>query len=169
MSRTATDGGCAHVYDNVGLEATYALTTGPLAVAALGGVHAMSLDGGFYDLKLGAKIKYAKGKLVVTSAPALLLALTERDASPDSIWLPVAAGYKVAPPVTVGMSTGLKGKLDGFADAWQLPLGAYATYAAAKPLSLGASWVFGQLLGGAGDAATGPEFRALQLWLTYTR
>lgn len=164
---TGTSDGCAHVYDAAGVEALYAIKDGPLAVALDGGVHALSFDGGFYDVKLGAKLRYGAGKVTVTSAPSVFVALTERDASKDRLFVPVAAQLKVSDAAAVGLSTGLKAPFDGFGDGWELALGATATYAVQPTLTLGGSFVFGKLLGGAGDDLTGPDFRALQLWATY--
>lgn len=163
------DGGCANLYDNVGVEAMYALTAGELSVAALGGVHALSLDVGLYDLKAGVRVRWSKAKVAVISTPAVTVELAERDLNKDRLWLPIAAQYKATPELAVGGSTGLKAPLDGFGDAWEVALGAYATYAISPALTLGGSFVFGKLVGGADDTLTGPEFRALQLWAAYAR
>lgn len=163
------DGGCANVYDNVGAEAMYALTAGDLSVAALGGVHALSLDAGFYDLKAGVRVRWSKDKVAVTSTPAVTVELAERDLNKDRLWLPVAAQYKLTPELALGGSTGIKAPLDGFGDAWEVSLGASATYAVSPALTLGGSFVFGKIVGGADDTLTGPEFRAVHLWASFTR
>lgn len=159
--------GCPNVYDNVGAEALYAVKDGPLSVGVGGGVHALSLDAGFYDLKVGAKLRYATGPLTFTSAPSLFVGLTERDLNKERIYLPIAAQFKVGTALAVGASTGINGPIDGFGDNWQVTLGASVTYAVQPALTLGSSFVFGKLLGGAD--ATGVDFRALQIWASYTR
>ncbi len=177
---TGKDNGCVGVYNNVGAEAWYSLARGPLAVAAVGGFHALNLDAGFYDLKVGAKLKYTAGKVAVISQPSVLVGLTKRKVADvatnkDTLWIPVQVTYKVSAPVTVGVGSGLKGPLQGFGDGWQVPLGFMGQYAVNKQLGVGLSWTFGALVGGATNlpdpapAAKGIDPRGLQLWASYTR
>lgn len=177
---TGTENGCAKVYDNVGLEALYSVARGPLTVAANGGVHALSLDAGSYSLKLGAKIRYTAGKVNVLTSPSVFVAATNRkddDATTvdnlDRIWVPVAVGYAVSPKVWVAGSTGLKTPLSGAGDAWQLAIGALATYKVDAKLTVGCSLIFGQIAGGEPDPApepsiVGPDYRWVQGWVSYT-
>lgn len=167
---TGDDGGCPAVYNNVGAEGWYSVARGPLAAAVGAGVHATNLDAGYYHAKVGARVRHTSGKLGVHFSPSLLVALSERDVSKDSIWLPVMATYKTTPELTLGLGSGLKAPLDGFGDAWQVPLGASAVYAIDPATSLGASWVFGALLGGATNppdpapGVKGLDPRGVQVW-----
>lgn len=169
---TGEDGGCANVYDNVGVEAWYSLGGGAVKLAAGGGVHALSLDGGFYAAKLGLRARWQRGKTAVVALPSLFVAVTERDevmgarVNPERLWVPVQLLYRVADPVTLGLGSGIKGPLQGFGDAWELSLGISAQYAVDKSLGLGASLVFGKVVGGAD--ATGFDYRGVQLWASYT-
>lgn len=175
---TGKDNGCAGVYDNVGAEGWYALGRGQLAIAAGGGFHALSLDAGFYDVKLGAKLKYTAGKLAVVSMPSVFVGLTKRKVNDvalnkDSLWIPIQVTYKVTAPITVGVGSGIKGTLQGFGDAWQVPLGVSGTYTVNKQLTVGASWTFGALVGGATNppdpapGVKGLDPRGLQVWASY--
>lgn len=173
---TGTDNGCPHVYDNVGAEGWYNVARGPTAVAVGGGVHAISLDGGFYDLKVGAKLRHAMGKLGVHVMPSLLVAVTEREVAgarvnKDSLWVPVLATYKATTELTVGLGTGLKiVDLSAAGDSWEVSLGAVGTYAIDPTTTVGASWIFGKVLAGIDNppdpapAAKGLDFRGLQVW-----
>jgi hypothetical protein len=181
--RAVTGGGiclgdaCPQVYNNVGAEALYALRTGPLAVAAVGGMHAMDLDRGFYDLKLGGRVRYTAGRAAVIASPSVLLAVTERTDEMDTrqnrdlYYVPVLATYKLVPALTAGLGSGVKGSLNDLGGSWELPLGVVATYAIDRRVTVGASFVFGKLLGGADDppapapAATGADYRGAQLWI----
>jgi hypothetical protein len=171
---SGTDGGCPNFYDNAGAEAWYRLGDGSIALAAVGGVHAISFDGGFYAAKLGLKARWSSGALALQTLPSVFVAVTERSAEtaagtrvfPDRLWLPVQVMYRVATDVTVGAGSGLKGPLQGFGDAWQVPVGAMVQYAVDPSMGLGASLVFGQVVGG-GDA-TGVDYRGVQVWLSYT-
>ena len=173
---TGEDNGCPEVYDNVGVEGWYSLSRGQLAIAAGGGVHAVSLANDFYDLKAGAKLRYTMDKVAVHALPSVFIALTEREddagarKNPDQLWVPVQLTYKATGEVTVGVGSGIKGPLSGFGDAWEVPLGAMATYAIDPVTTVGGSWVFGKLVGGAPNppepapAATGVDYRGLQVW-----
>jgi hypothetical protein len=179
---TGEDNGCVAVYNNVGAEAWYRLLkSGPLAAAAGGGVHATNLDAGHVSVKLGVRARRAFGRVALIAQPSVLIAVTERDPDAgtpknnDTLWVPVQVTWRAADALTVGVGTGIKGPFSGFGDAWQMPLGFMAQYAIDPSLSVGASWVFGQMLGGAENppdpapAVTGPDLRGVQLWVTYTR
>lgn len=173
---TGEDNGCVQPYNNVGAEAWQNVARGPLAAAVGGGVHALNLDAGFYAVKLGAKARYTVDKLAFHFLPSVFVAVTEREddagnrLQKDTIWLPVQATYKATPALTVGLGSGIKGPLSGFGDAWQIPLGCMALYAIDPATTVGASWVFGQVLGGATNPpdpappVKGFDFRGLQVW-----
>ena len=160
------DKGCAKVYNNVGVEGLMSLAEGPLAVAANVGVHAVSIDGSVFSAKAGIKLRYNARRLVFTSAPAMLIGLTEREVNKESIWIPIMAQYKVSPVVAVGLGSGLKGPLDGLGDNWEVSLGLSGAYTISPTMNAGASWVFGKIAGG--SDATGIDYRALHLWYGIT-
>lgn len=172
---TGTDGGCVAVYNNVGAEGWYRLGRGAVPLAVGVGVHATNLDAGYYAVKVGAKLRYPAGRWLLHAMPSVLVAVTEREddagnpRNKDTVWLPVQATYKLQPRITVGLGSGLKGPLEGFGDAWQISLGAMVQAAVDARLTVGASWVFGAIVGGAPAPATGPDARGAQLWLSYTR
>ncbi|MBE7450564.1 MAG: hypothetical protein HS111_17190 [Kofleriaceae bacterium] len=169
------DGGCVAVYNNVGLEGWYSVARGPTSIAVGGGVHALNLDAGFYNLKLGARLRHVAGKLGFHALPSVIVAVTERDdgagnrLNKDTLWVPVQVTYNLA-PLTVGLGTGVKGALSGFGDAYQIPLGFMALYAVDKTTTVGASWVFGQVISGATNPpdpsppVEGFALRGVQLW-----
>lgn len=172
---SGTSGGCPRVYDNAGLEAHYGLRRGAVALALVGGAHALSLDAGHHGVKLGGRIRVAQGRLTLASSPALYLAATERGAAAganrDRYWLPVAASYGIVPALSVGVVTGLKGTMQSAGDTYEIALGATLQGAPSRRVALGASWVHGKLV--AGDAALpggarGRDSRAVQVWLTLT-
>ncbi len=169
---TGTDGGCVAAYNNVGVEGWHRVPSGTLAVAAGGGLHATNLDAGFYAAKLGLKARYTSGLLAVNALPSVLVAMTEREdatgarLNQDTLWVPVQLTYRAVDAVTVGVGSGIKGPLSGFGDAWQVPLGFMGLYAIDSALAVGASFTFGQIVGGAD--ATGVDYRGAQAWVSYT-
>ncbi len=174
---TGEDRGCVRAYNNVGAEAMYSLARGALSVAAVAGVHATNLDAGFYAAKAALRLRVQRGPWSVLAVPSVLVALNDRDATPankDQLFAPVLLMYKAAPQLSFGFGSGLKGPLDGLGDAWEVPLGTLVTYAVSPRLGLGTSLVFGKFFGGADDppapaaAATGPRYRAVQAWASFT-
>ncbi len=167
--------GCTHTYDNAGLEGLYSLARGNVALAANAGVHATSFDAGFYVAKLGAKARYTAGRFSVTTLPSVWIAATHRDDTPpnrDRLWLPFVFMYRVSGGLSLGVGTGFKAPFDDISGSYEVALGAIAQYAVSPSLSLGASWVHGKILGGNAvipDDKTGLDYRALQLWVSWTR
>jgi hypothetical protein len=174
---TGEEDGCpGGVYDNVGAEVLYSLRRGPFAAAADVGYHAWSIDADHHAVKLGLKLRLRHERLTFASAPSVFVAVTARDDAerpqPDRLYLPLTGAYAFTPALSAGLGTGVKGPLDGFGDAYEIALGAFATYAIAPSTTVGASWVHGKILGG--DAAVPPgtsgvDFRAAHVWLTFTR
>ena len=167
---------CAKRYDNAGVEVLYSLARGPAALAANAGVHATSFDREHYVAKLGAKARYQAGRLTLAMLPIVTIAVTARDAmvpNADRLWVPISATIAVAGGLGIGLGTGLKAPLDDtFGDAYEIALGAFATYTVSPALSLGASWIHGKLLGGKTalpDGTDGIDSRAIQVWVTVTR
>ena len=177
LCATGTADGCAHAYNNVGLEGLYTLTGGAVQIALDAGVHLTDIAADFYVAKLGAKLRHVHGALSITALPSVLVAVTRRDGMPtnkDWLYVPVVANYKLTPMLGIAFGTGIKGALDDFGKAWQFPLGVIGTVTLSPQLNVGASLVFGKVLGGAEDPpdpapdATGVRYRAIQAWVSYT-
>ena len=169
---TGASHGCPHIYDGAGIEALYSLHRGPLAVAADLGVYTLSFDKDRSGLKLGFKLRYMVGHVVVTSMPNVFVAATERDAmapNRDLLWLPASVGYQITPRLVAGIAGGLKGPLDGLSDGYEIALGANAQFAVTPRSTVGASWAHGKIIGGEAALPVGThglDFRALHVWLT---
>ncbi|MDB4953382.1 MAG: hypothetical protein JWO36_951 [Myxococcales bacterium] len=173
---TATTGGCAKLYNNIGWEAWGAVLRGPLAFVAGGGLEAVNIDRRFYDVKIGFKARYLAGRVSVTTTPSVFIAMTKRNEAmtpnTDVLYVPVGLGVKLADHVTVALGSGIKGPVSGFAKTWQIPAGISATYATG-PVVVGASWVFGALVASAANppapaaATSGPDVRVVQAWISY--
>ncbi len=165
----------AGVYDNAGLEATYSLRRGHFAAAANAGVHATSFDRTFYAAKVGAKLRWQLGHVTIVSLPAVLLAVTERDAMPrnrDRLLLPFAGSYAVTKAFALGLGTGYKVALDDVGGTSEMALGVFATYTVSPALAFGTSWIHGKMIAGDAslpDGASGLDFRALHFWISATR
>jgi hypothetical protein len=170
---TGTTGGCPHVYNNVGGEAVYSLVEGDVAVAAVGGVYSLNIDGSFVDLKLGAKTKITQGVVTVLFNPSIYAGMNHRATNADQLYLPLGIAVKVAPPLSVGLGTGIKGPLANFSSfgaKYTIPLGINGVVTFNPMFAIGASFTFGKLVGGPELPAdsTGTAFRGVHVWLNYT-
>jgi hypothetical protein len=163
--------GCARGYDNVGLEALYAISRGRLAISALGGVHAWSFARDHHVAKLGARIKYQLGRLALVSLPSATFAITQGDAmasNRDRLWLPVVAFHPVVGGLSLGLGCGFKAPLDAVRRDHEIATGVLAQYAHSPRLGIGASWIHGKMLAGDGVMATGLDGRAVNVWVSAT-
>lgn len=173
----ATDG-CARGYDNGGVEGTYALLRGDVALAANGGLHATSLADDRYVAKLGVKLRYKLRTLTLAAAPSVTVPVSGRDAATaparDRLWIALFASHPLGgptSPLTGGVALAAKAPLDAVADEYELGAGASLTYAMAPGLLLGASWVQGRLVTTDRMVPAGMhgyDFRALQAWVSAT-
>jgi hypothetical protein len=174
---SGSTGGCPHPYNNVGGEALYSVLAGDASIALVAGVYSLDLADSWVDLKLGFKSKLSSGPLSLTVNPSVYTALDKRDAmapNVDQLYVPIGLTYKLSPVVTAGIGSGIKGPLAGFTrfgDKSSVPFGVNAVVTLDPEFAVGASFTFGKLVGGTalGDAATGADFRAIHVWLNYTR
>jgi hypothetical protein len=141
---TGEDNGCAKVYNGpVGLAANYGLLDdGKLALAADVAVIARALDPDFLlGAKVGVKGRYMAGKIGIGFNPNVYIGFTERDAGNKEVLnVPVDLGFMVNPKIMVGLQTGITGPLDGFGDAWSLPVSVGGVFTATPNINVGASF-----------------------------
>ena len=157
---------CGDLYDNVGAELYYGLSSGPFAFALDGGLHAVSFDGEYYAGKIGARMRLSAGKVALVSVPSVLLAISQRDDQPDRLFLPLNVVVPLGNVSVIGI-TGFKTPLEEIADNYEIAAGVAVSYTHSPSLAFAASWVHGKIVGG--NDSAGIESRALQLWVTITR
>jgi hypothetical protein len=168
---TGDEGGCAHAYDNVGLDAIHGLRRGPFSFAVVAGAHFVSLDPAWFDLRAGARLRWTGGKLLVTFSPSVFFALSGRDdGNKETLWAPVFIGAKPIPPLTLGLGTGIKGPVEDFGDTWTFALVPSAQLAVTRRLALGASFALPKLLGAGAipSEQKGFNVRFAQAWVSWT-
>lgn len=177
---TGASNGCPHVYNNVGGEALYSLAEGDAPIAAVVGLYSLDLDHSFVDLKVGLKTKFTDGAFALLFNPSIYFGLNKREAmtpNADQLYLPVGLSYKVSQPLTVGIGSGIKGPANDFSrfgKAWLVPLGANALVTINPSIAVGAAFTFGKLYGApalsdATPSQTGADFRAIHIWLNFSR
>lgn len=134
---TGKSKGCAKVYNNVGVDALYALSTGNNEFSGHGSLNFTSLDPMYLNLGLGlaGKMRVAP-QMALSFDPQLFIGLTKRttkvtiagmtiesDTNKEFIVVPVAFHYQVNPQFAGGIHTGISGQLSKFGDTSAVPVG----------------------------------------------
>lgn len=146
---TGEDGGCARSYDDIGLDAIYALMrAGTLQVAAHGGLVAHRFSDPFAGgLRAGLRTRIVAGKVAVIVDPTLDVELFERDLVEDFLRVPVDVQYQLEAQTMIFVSSGVEGPLDGFGDGYRIPLGLGILFAVNERLDVGAELRLGNAAG----------------------
>ena len=160
---SGSSNGCAHVYNSFSLDALFSfMRSSRLDLAAHGGVDFV-LDPFLLSLRLGVKGKAGIGPLAIVFDPSLNIGLIKRYENKEYLQVPVRIGLIVASRLNIGVSAALNGQLDGFGDAYQIPLGAGATFALNGAVDVRAQFAFDNLAGKNGGA----DFRTLSIGAAY--
>jgi hypothetical protein len=158
------------VYHNVGLEGRFALKNdGPFGVGVNGGLFALNFDPDLLlAVKLGLFGRYTAGKIMLMFSPNIFIGVTERDlGNEEFLNIPVMAIFMATPQLGIGLQTGIAGPLDGFGDAYNLPVSLGAHFMATPQIGIGAAFSLpAVVLGGETDQAT--DFRTITIWANYT-
>lgn len=151
---TGTDGLCAKVYNNISVDGLFSIKAEKFSLAAHPALDIGSFDPLVLSLRVGALGTYAASdKIVVAFDPRIKIGLTERDGgNKENIDVPVWLWYMLNEKMGVAVNTGISGPLDGFGDAFFVPVGFNFTYKANEKLNVGADFSFLNLIGKNGDA-----------------
>lgn len=145
---SGTDNGCAKAYDDFGVDALYSVMhKGALQLAAHAGVGVAAIDPYTMGLNLGALVRIRSGKLAIVADPTIYVGITERDARKEQVSFPLWVKFQLSKEANAFVSTGLFGPLDGLGDAYQVPVGAGATYTLSNRIDVGAEVTFLNLAG----------------------
>lgn len=160
--------GCARVYNNAGVDALVDLVRGDrFAVAALAGLHAVSFDPMFVNLKVGAQASYRVGRVTAAVSPSVFIGVTERAmGNKGTLFAPASVSMQVSRKWMVAMGGGVATPLAD-ADGWTVRLGSIVRYRVRKGVFVAGSLFLPKLAGGAGIDGTGIDARVANVWLTY--
>lgn len=170
MCLSGDDTTCPTRYKAGGIEGLYSLTRGSAAFALNAGILWTSLEPTVHtDLKLGVKLKMSDGNVFAVFSPNVWLALDDRFdrvvPHEHQLWLPVSVWVKPVAPLALGVGTGVKGPMKNFADRMSIPVGVLGQYSLDPFISVGASFVFGKILGGSSVMDPGIDARVVQVWI----
>lgn len=159
---TGEDSGCAKFYDNAGLDIRYGLLDGSFLLAADVGAFATSLDPLTLGAKLGVLGMYPAGPLSILFNPNIFVGLTERDGgNKEVISIPVTLAFGLGDKASLGVQAGILAPLDGFADAFFIPVSAGLRFIAMPKLTIDAAFSFPALYSKVGETDT--DSRAITL------
>jgi hypothetical protein len=163
-----TDGGCGKVYDGpLGLLGRFVLMEGSIDLAADGGVVIGPFDPMTLSLKAGVRGRKMMGKMMIGVAPNISLGLTERDGgNKEYLAVPVDVNFMVNDKLGVGVQTGIHGPLDGFGDAFFVPVSLGAMFQINPSLTAGGAFVLHRVAGGA-DGPGAADLRGLSVFASW--
>lgn len=164
-----TGEGCAHVYNNTGVEALIDVVRGPLSLAAVGGVHALSFDPLFVDLKLGVQAAYRVGAVTATLSPSVFVGVTKRDQNEGTVFAPATVGLQVTRSWFAAVGGGVATPMGDVGGGWTARLGVIARYRIDRGLFVAGSLFLPKLAGGDAVTDTGLDAKVANLWFTYSR
>lgn len=165
---TGEENGCGDLYNGpTGILVNYSISNDQLSIAAGGGLILSNVAGDtmLMDLKAGAKIRYMiDDKMGIQVDPSLVISLNERDPlKRDSLFVPAAFMYAVDAKIHAGVQTGIAGPLDGFGDAYIIPLAFGGMYQIDSKLGVGGAFTFENIAGNGSSA----DFRNLSVFGKY--
>ena len=156
---TGTDNGCAHFYNNVGLDGRIRIAK-PWAVDV--GLYINSISDPFQlAAKLGIDGRWTWNKVALELQPSLFLGLTNREpaagmvavaTNTETLYVPATLSYLVAPKFDLALQAGLVLPFTNTSDAWAIPLAIAARYAVSPKFGLGLAFTFPELIGGTSTA-----------------
>ncbi len=154
---------CAKTYNDITLDSLYGfMVKGSVQAALHVGFALPSLsDPLIGGLNLGILTRLGSGKLALVLDPHIYVGILERDSLEEFIFVPARIQMQVNGQTNAFVSTGINGPLDGFGDAYTVPVGLGATFAVNNRLDFGAEFVFTNL---GGKQAPGAG-RADERWL----
>lgn len=161
--------GCAKRFDNAGGEVHYALLReGDFQMAAGAGLHALRFDPFSLSAKVGVHGMWRAGRIGLSFAPSVFIGLTKRHDPPDgtgnreSIQIPVEVTFAAIPQLLVGLQSGVRGPIDGFSDAYSVPVALGAIYLVSPQVMVGGAFSFERVAGG--DELDPGDLRSMTLF-----
>jgi hypothetical protein len=167
---------CGDVYSTGALLSKIAVVnTARVALAGLGGV-VYNVDPFRLGLGAGAEALVRFGKLGLHVKPTIYIGLNERDnvMGPNREFVNAPVSLLVAPRagMQMGVQSGIAGPVDGFGDAYRVPVAVMASHAILPNLTGGLAFSLDRVTGGAPAGAMTPgalDTRSLTLSVVWVK
>ncbi len=143
-----TEGPCDRIDRSGGLDVRYELVDGPLAVAPRARVLLRDLDPAKPALALGALVRWAHGRVAISSDPYLRIGLANQSrGNRTALSVPLYAALQPARGWALWFHTGYQSDLAVWRDGWHLPVGFGTDTRLGAHLELGVEVGWQSLLG----------------------
>ena len=169
---TGEEKGCAKVYDDIAVQLVLSLfgRGSSLEMASWAQLNVASFDPGILNLQVGGAMNWvvAGGNVAILAYPNVGIGLTERDLpNEETIGAPVAAYFRAGEKVAPVLFTGLgQTTLDGFGDAYTIPVGLGVLVGLNRTLDIGARFDMPRLIAKHADGEGAADTRSLTVWLS---
>lgn len=173
---TGEDGGCAEVYDNIGVDGRYHFyRDGDITAAADAGLFLGPFDPATLSLKVGVVGQFKTGAFSVDLAPSIFFGLTERDgemegevvvgSNKEIFFLPITAMYHVSPQLGIALQPLVVLPFEEIADTYEIGASIGVQYVMNKILIDAAFSLPALIIGGETEGAT--DVRTFTLGVGY--
>lgn len=145
--------GCPQIYDNVSWDTLFGVAEGKLELALHPALDIFSFDPDvLFRFRAGVLGRVeATSKVAIVFDPRLGLGLSNREkGNKEAIDIPVWVWLTTSDRVGVYVASGVAGPLDGFGDAFTIPVGLGASFTASAKVTLGGDFFFSNLAGKSG-------------------
>jgi hypothetical protein len=143
--------GCPKLYNSTSLYGRFGLSSNAqMSLAAVGGIDFRLLDPEvLMALRVGIDGMYNAGKIMIAFSPNISAGLNKRDdfGNKELLNVPVAFLFAATPQLHVGLQTGIRGPLDGFGDAYTVPVSLGAMFAVNPNIMVGGSFGLNRVAG----------------------
>jgi hypothetical protein len=161
---TGDEKGCPELYNNVGFDLMYGLLFGKTDLSLHGSLFIDSIDPMYTTLAIGLSGKHhINANVALLFDPKVAIALNHREidgmeaANEDVLYVPLELGYQVGAPNLLKLLVAVYGPLDGFGDAYRIPVGVGYIRNLTEHIDLGLRFSFDNLLGETGEAGRADE------------
>jgi hypothetical protein len=163
------ENGCQKVYTNISLDGLFSfMRSGTMDLGAHAGLDTQFGDTTLLGVRVGLKGRTLAGPLILTFDPALVIGANHRsEGNKEQLIVPVRAGFMATPMLNLGLSVAIAGPLDGFGDAYAVPVGLGGTFAINNNISARAQFTLLNLGGKVPDGVGRADFRALSIGAVY--
>ncbi len=143
--------GCATAYNDFGVEALFSLVyEGSVVMAGRIGTTFNPLDPFTGGVHAGLPVRLRAGDAALFVDPRLYVGLFERDTRGDFLDVPVQLQYQITDQNVLLVTSGVRGPLSGFADAFAVPVGLGALATLSRRVDVGGEFLFTNLAGRGG-------------------
>jgi hypothetical protein len=169
------DDNCAKVYDDIALNLLLSLfgRGSALEIASWAQLNVTTFDPGTMNVQVGGAMNWVTGggNVAILAYPNVGIGLTERERegfpNKETVNVPVSAYFRAGERVAPVLFTGLgQTPLDGFSDAYTIPVGVGVLVALSNKFDIGAKFEMPRLIAKHADGEGAADTRLLTLWLS---